>query len=225
MYIQITQKCNFHCYHCAFACGPNGKHMTQKVFDAALTICESECVTIGGGEPTLHPHFWTFLAKAIAHCESVWMATNGSQTETALTLAKMAQKGVISCALSQDQYHDPIDPRVVEAFTVKKNPQFPYRQNEHDQREIRNVSSKIPLVVNNSIVYPLNYLAPFRNPENGGDPENCPCDDVIVTPSGKVRFCGCHNAPVIGDIFNGFQKPKSSEEYECWYQYQKALKE
>jgi MoaA/NifB/PqqE/SkfB family radical SAM enzyme len=182
--------------------------MTRKVFEAALKYCESDSLSIGGGEPTLHPHFWEFLARAMGAAEYVWLATNGSQTETALVLAKMARKGVIACALSQDYYHDPIDERVVEAFT-KKEPTYMSGEKD-DSREIRTVTN-----------HPES-LAPFRNPEDGGNPDECPCDSMVITPSGKVRFCGCRNAPVIGDVFKGFAKPEDAEEHDCWNKYQQS---
>lgn len=213
MYIQITSKCNFSCLHCAFACGPNGKHMSKRVFEAALAFGD-DGISLGGGEPTLHPHFWEFLALALGSAEYVWLATNGSQTKIALVLAKMARKGVIGCALSQDEYHDPIDPSVVAAFTKKKsdNPyDNPNRPIGDDLREIRTVTK-----------HPQN-LAPFRDPEDGGDPSRCACSDIFVTPSGKIRYCGCRNAPVIGDVFKNFQKPEGSEDFDCWNDYQRSL--
>jgi len=73
--------------------------------------------------------------------DTPWMATNGSQTEIALALASLARKGIISVALSLDDFHDPIDPKVVEAFTSgKKN--VPAYQTA-DLREIRDVSSNL----------------------------------------------------------------------------------
>jgi hypothetical protein len=210
MYVQITTKCNFSCKHCCFACGPNGKHMSKRVFEATLKTFGEDSLSIGGGEPTLHPHFWEFLALAIGSAEYVWLATNGSQTEIALILAKMAHKGVISCALSQDEYHDPIDPRVVAAFTKTSKPYSP--ENIIDRREIRTVT-KSP-----------DNLTLFRDPKAGGDSMRCPCSDYFITPSGKVRFCGCRNAPVIGDVFKSITKPKGSEDYECWNDYLRAEK-
>ncbi len=201
------------CWHCAFACGPDGQHMSKKVIEAALA-CGDESISIGGGEPTLHPRFWEFLALSLGSAEYVWLATNGSQTKIALILAKMACKGVLGCALSQDEYHDPIDPSVIAAFTKKKS-DHPYnninRSIEDDQREIRTVTQ-----------HPQN-LSLFRDPEDGGNPENCACPDIFVIPSGKVKFCGCCNAPVIGDVFKKFQKPEGSENFDCWNEYQRSL--
>jgi organic radical activating enzyme len=161
--------------------------MSRKIWDAALKLVSAEYgdenISIGGGEPTLHPQFWNYLIDAIATFDYVWLATNGSQTDTALKLAKLAAKGVIGCALSQDEYHDPIDPKVVAAFWEgqRKNDakRFSYGSDEKpDGREIRNVTRD------------PSHLSPFRDPEDGGDSENCPCDTVIIKPDGKIRFCG-----------------------------------
>jgi len=164
MYIQITNRCNMSCEHCGMNCTAQGEDMTPKTFKNALSYCD-EVVSIGGGEPTIHPKFKQFLFDAIGHCEYVWMATNGSMTEIALTLSKMAKKGIISCALSQDPYHDPIDEKVVEAFTQGQKNAL---AGEHDCREIRNV---------------------YGNEINGGrcdfgKEDGCICSGLIVRPNG-----------------------------------------
>lgn len=221
-YIQITTVCNMSCRHCCYACGPKGKHMSQKVWDAALKITSEdvENISIGGGEPTLHPRFWNYLIDAIATFDYVWLATNGSQTTTALKLAQLAAKGVIGCDLSQDEYHDPIDPKVVAAFWEgqRKNDakRFSYGSNEKlDGRGIRNVTR--------SVTGDPPHLSPFRDPEDGGSSDNCPCDTIVIKPDGKIRFCGCRNAPVIGDVFNGWSKSEDAMEYDCWNHYQRRL--
>lgn len=77
-----------------------------------------ECAVLGGGEPTLHPQFWEFLTYALGHCDNVFMVTNGSQTEMALTLAGMTHrlKPHFECEVSQDAWHAPISSEVVHAF-------------------------------------------------------------------------------------------------------------
>jgi MoaA/NifB/PqqE/SkfB family radical SAM enzyme len=36
MGLMITERCNFHCDHCMFSCGPHGKNMSLKVAQARL---------------------------------------------------------------------------------------------------------------------------------------------------------------------------------------------
>jgi len=186
-YVMITSKCNMRCAHCCYSCGPSGRHMTLDTFKFALELdCES--ISIGGGEPTVHPHFWKFLGLAIAQVEYVWLATNGKDTKAALALAKMAKKGVISCALSLDCYHEPIDKKVVEAFQRRERNLDSMRPDE-DCREIRNVVESNPGV-----------LAIGRGAEILGANDGCPCPELFVRPNGDVLLCGCPDAPKLCNL-------------------------
>lgn len=197
MYIQITTRCNMTCAHCCYGCTAQGEDMTMRVFKAAVAMDTS--VSIGGGEPTLHPRFWQMLRHCLASpdVEYVWLATNGGKTEDALALARLAKHGVIGVDLSRDPWHAPIDPRVVKAFTREK--QHGYSDRDHnDHRAIRTVTSLI---------------------EAGrcdfGDP-GCPCSERLVEPSGRIRFCGCADAPVIGHVLTGISEEFVDGEFgEC----------
>ena len=156
--------------------------MSEETFSLACKVAEDrgDYISIGGGEPTLHPLFWKFIAKAIATASragtGVWLATNGSRTEDSLTLAAMAKSGVISCALSQDQYHEQISPEVVKAFSRKKV-EGDYYTGQNDFREIRTINEV------------MDY---GRAKENGlGETDRCPCDDLFVSPTGKIYSCAC----------------------------------
>ena len=179
------------CEHCCYACTANGKDMSIKIFKKALEI--DDMPSIGGGEPTIHPKFWEFMGLAIGKCEYVWLATNGKKTQIALTLAKMAKRGIIGCALSQDNYHDPIDPVVVRAFENKA------RMGDTDQREIRNMNGK-----------ELNA----GRCDFGKD--GCVCSDLICKPNGDVFACGCEGAPKFGNVNTGFEIPDNWEHGECY---------
>lgn len=203
MYVQITTRCNMHCEHCCYNCTADGEDMTPETFRAALALDDN--ITIGGGEPTLHPMFWQFLGEAIASCEFVWLATNGSQTSTALALAKLAQKGVIGCALSQDDYHAPIDERVVKAFTRTKKGYPSYDRDTNDCREIRNVTT-----------HEINA----GRCDFGSD--GCVCPELHVNPDGTIKGCGCADAPYLGTVFD-FKLPELWEPGECSHsQYEEA---
>jgi len=174
-------------------CTSIGKDMTPRVYKKAIEFASdfADSITLGGGEPTLHKNFWEILGLSIGSAENVWLATNGSITNTALKLANMAMKGVIGCALSQDIYHDPIDPRVVQAFTKYKN------QYENDCRDIRNVTGK--------------EIKAGRC-EEGED--GCICESLTIEPDGKIRACGCPDAPYFGDIFHS-TIPENWDMYAC----------
>ena len=186
MYIQLTSRCNFSCKHCGFSCKAKGEDMSLETFRNALKMGD-ECITIGGGEPTLHPLFWQLLMEAVAISESVWLATNGSQTDIAITLAGLAKKGVLGVDLSLDKFHDPIDERVVNAFKKDKKG---YDIGSGDRRGVRNTSS---------------HLIKAGRSKVGRD--ECICEDIFIKPSGEVRICGCQKSPIIGTVNANFAYP------------------
>jgi len=125
MYVQLTTRCNMTCEHCCFACTSKGvdlpKELAFKAIDQAVDACDQ--ITLGGGEPTLHPDFWEILAYALRQADEesyVLVITNGKKTEIALGLAFLADHCLLSVELSQDSYHDPINPLVVETFKDRK---------------------------------------------------------------------------------------------------------
>ena len=186
MYIQITDHCNMKCAHCAFSCSPKKKRfMTFETFKQAIDFIGEDHIDIGGGEPTLHPQFWTFLGYAIGSCESVWLATNGSQTETTIKLARMARRGVIGCDLSIDFYHDQINDRAREAFSKLGS-------SENDMRAIRDTS------------YTVKKKGRAIRTSTWAE-EGCACDGVMVDPDGDIFTCGCRRLK-IGNVSTGYNE-------------------
>jgi len=117
MYVQITTKCNMACEHCGMNCNKqDGENMSFETFKEALK--HDDHITIGGGEPTIHPQFEKFLLYALGKCENIFIITNGKKTDTALGLASLNDMSEyqFGAELSQDPYHDPIDEKVVKAF-------------------------------------------------------------------------------------------------------------
>jgi MoaA/NifB/PqqE/SkfB family radical SAM enzyme len=175
LYVQLTDKCNMSCLHCCFSCTGKGSFMSQAVFDKCLEIATnySMDLTLGGGEPTLHPHILDWVMQAAIAtvdvsmdlgCPAVLVITNGSKTKIALTLAKLAKLDTIQAELSQDQWHDPIDPKVVEAFKRYS--------------KIRNVEDGIKEQGRAE----LNGLA---------DMKGCACSALFIAPNGDFYQCGC----------------------------------
>ena len=169
--------------------------MSLPVFHKAIKLIENydSYIIIGGGEPTLHPNFWQIIGECLGATNEdggIWMATNGSRTEISLKLAKMAKAGILGVALSQDEWHDPIDEKVVEAFTKKIN-HSPYSSNDrenYDMREIRTVTS---------------LMNQGRAKDNDlGDDNSCACEEIFISPEGNLKQCGCLNAPVLCNILN-----------------------
>ena len=189
------------CAHCCGNYGPRGRDMSMEVFEAAVSKLDAYSIQLGGGEPTMHPRFVEILFKCLGtpDTESIWLATNGSQTAISIALAKMARAGVISVALSRDQYHDPIDPKVIKAFegADKRYPSKP----DNDCRAIRSVTRVVR-----------------QGRATWGIPDCC-CEGVMVLPDGVVRHCGCVKSKTYGNVLDpGFrlkQDPLRAD--ECWF--------
>jgi len=188
-----------------------GKQMSMEVYKRALELCRlnDEYLTLGGGEPTLHDEFWAFFGLALSATDNLFIATNGSQTDTAIRLAQVAQRGVCSVALSQDIWHDPIDPSVVRAFTHnKRNGTY----DSTDCREIRNVERNV-----------MKQGRAIKN--NLWSTTGCACETIMVTVNGDIKACGCLRAPVIGNVFDGYEEPNFNEDLEhCYKNIRKGKK-
>jgi MoaA/NifB/PqqE/SkfB family radical SAM enzyme len=154
--------------------GPKSQNMSFHTFKKALSHDDS--VVLGGGEPTLHPHFEKFLLYAIAHCTNTFVVTNGKIKQKALMLARLNgfNPELFHAELSQDPFHEPINPKVVQAFG----------------KSIRDTS---------------NHLSNSGRCDFGHN-NDCICDgDAFVKPNGDVHQCGCLDSPKVGDVFNGYQ--------------------
>lgn len=184
MYIQITTRCNMECEHCCNSCGPKtGDHMSKATFLKALDLCEQygESPFLGGGEPTVHPKFWEFFGLVMSRYTrfdvGFGLITNGKRTEDALALAALAKGGILSVELSQDRYHEEIDEKVVQAFTVKRD-SYHFNGSGNDLRGIRSGADRT--------VY-----AQGRGAELSESEEGCVCGDMAIDPEGRIWACGC----------------------------------
>ena len=189
----------------------------METFKAALASakeCGHEYICLGGGEPTLHPDFEMMLLLAIATMEDVFIITNGSQTDRALALAKLAEKGVIGAELSRDEWHDAIDDDVVEAFTVRKKQGYSYGNESKDRRGIRTVRT----ILRQGRGARKSFMNRHKTIEG------CACDsDPHVDPMGNVHQCGCLDAPIVGDVFSGFQ-PLFNDDGDTWVCHKEIAK-
>jgi organic radical activating enzyme len=240
MYLQITTKCNMKCAHCCYSCGRHGKHMDYHVAIDAIAFIRDydECISIGGGEPTLHPRFFDILRYCLNDFDYVWMATNGSQTKTMRRLANIIddddwssfdpedycncgddrnncyceppgliyQEDKLTVALSQDSFHDEISPEIVALWK--------HNSIRNGHFEIRNVSQS-----HNGIV----AQGRAKRTGSGWNTESCVCATNIIRPDGKIKMCGCSNAPIIGDVWSGIDfkwtEIMSSNQFlsiNCW---------
>lgn len=203
------------CAHCCYSCNHHGKHMEYSTFIAAMDffrMYDNECITIGGGEPTLHPRFFDILRVCLRDFSYVWMATNGSNTEVMWRLSRILDdddypEGIdpddeyeyeracensivaqnkLTVALSQDPWHDDIDPEIVRLWKRRA-------ETSRGHYEIRDVSRNLDGVA-----------AQGRAKRTGaGWGEYCVCSTQIIRPDGSIKLCGCQCAPIIGDVWNG----------------------
>ena len=180
MYIQITTKCNMKCAHCALSCSDVGRNMQIETFMKSLFFARDygySQITIGGGEPTVHPEFWTILNSAmyfrpLFHIDII---TNGKNENIAMTLLDLTNKGRIFALLSQDKYHEHINKHVVDAY--------------HEKGRIWDAGN--------------NVIRSGRGKTVRGAKKGCCCNGPFINPSGKIYSCGCKNR-LIGNVFEWY---------------------
>ena len=221
MYIQITSRCNMSCEHCCYNCTKQGDDMSLSTFRKALAICVDYGLTpfLGGGEPTLHPDFETMLLEAIACAGQIGdgtlagCITNGSIKKRAMMLALLGKAGVITSSVSQDDYHDPIDPEVIDAFEHSGQWKPIWNTTKHHE------------------VMPHGRGKNLRDDWEEPDPDDicgdhdwrdesdCPCSDWMVKPDGTIKQCGCEDSPTIGHVDEGeINSPSSDCFRDSWFQ-------
>ncbi len=116
--INITNRCNLHCPHCYVNSGRFGKDMALADFLSALDQCAAAGVlqiALGGGEPTLHPHFGTFLKEIRRRDIVPNITSNGKDLKWKTVYALARYAGAV--ALSIEEYG--------EKFEQRRN--FPFR--------------------------------------------------------------------------------------------------
>ena len=193
MYIVLTTRCNMTCQHCCFAATNRGVDMDITTFRKALKIAadNDDYITLGGGEPTLHPRFEQFLIEAIGAFDDedakVNVITNGKLVRKAMLIAKLTKANVISGELSQDPWHEEIDDKVVETFEEIGAKNF------NSRPYIRDVSKNGVIPVGRAKTLPLHEFRMERK-------RTCACEDLFVTPKGIIRQCGCPRSPVVGNV-------------------------
>lgn len=180
MYIQITTRCNMHCAHCMFSCTSEGEDMSLDVYKRALEWATNLTahVTIGGGEPTIHPLFEVMIGMATKLPVKGGIVTNGKLREKALLLLKMARADLINCSLSQDEYHEPIDKDVIEQFSHEL---FGFNSGHN------------PIAVGRATRLMESHPQTW-----------CLSQDPFVMPDGSIRQCACPDGKIIGNIKEGF---------------------
>ncbi|WP_181376224.1 radical SAM protein [Novimethylophilus kurashikiensis] len=211
MYIQITTRCNMTCAHCCFSATAKGTNMDRYTFITALEMAVSmgDHVTIGGGEPTTHPEFFVFLDKAMEYFEAgkldmpPLVVTNGKLVTKVRKLLDYVEEGrPVTVELSQDEYHDPIRPEIVDAF--KKHQRAKDSQSRFSSSYLELNDGRGAGIRTVSIISPVGRAA---EPARGiltstAEHLQCCCETPLVSPEGLVYSCGCKHH-LLGNIFEG----------------------
>lgn len=208
-YVQITTRCNMLCAHCCMSATLQGEDMSHEVFMASMQLVEryGELLTIGGGEPTIHPHFMTFLELAFKfHNDGrlempPLVITNGKRTKVVRKLMSLIDNDApLHLELSQDEYHDPINPDTVEWFRT--------RQRGEDARSKMYMWGGSASVGEGyagiRTVKSIVAVGRAADPARGLtlDPDaKCCCDDFLIAPDGSIYSCGCKHTK-IGTVFD-----------------------
>jgi len=114
---ELTHDCNQSCVHCFLECPHPGTHADpEMVVDAMEQLAAMGCVRVGftGGEPLLHPEFWSVLGKARSLGFAVDVTSNGQLVdgEAVQRLSDLRVKKVRLSLLGADpETHDSVTQR------------------------------------------------------------------------------------------------------------------
>lgn len=231
MYLQITTRCNMRCAHCCYSCGPGkGKHIDYHDAIDAINFISSQgekSISIGGGEPTLHPSFFDILKRALYAFDYVWLASNGSKRKSMMRLASLmlneydeecpndeepimlSHSDQLGVDLSTDHFHDRsmVHDSVWDLW-------HRHGRNHKYGFGLRNVTQSMDGVAAQG----------RAKKTNSGWGEHCVCGGNIIRPDGAIKLCGCQNAPIIGSVRCGIEDKwerfmrtsKGYQDSNCW---------
>jgi len=154
-----------------------------------------EYITIGGGEPTIHPDFKEMINIALdekwsGNIESITVIHNGKFAKMSKWLYNLTMDGVIDGHLSLDQYHDPIDQAVEDMWRRSSR-----IWNTTERREAQPAGRAIEEV--------YGYSQEDEDYAECVQDADCMCSTQLIKPDGKIYQCGCEDAPVVGDLESG----------------------
>jgi hypothetical protein len=155
------------CAHCGFNASPRGKnYMSFEVFLAGITLAEKlgAGVFLGGGEPTDHPLFSSFVVKMLEaeiELEASGVITNGTNVKEAKLISKLSD--VFYTAISLDPYHD----TTMVSEEVKR--------------------LKFSDVRKSSFVFYVGRAKKIADAKKG----HCICSELFLNWNGDLFSCGC----------------------------------
>jgi len=110
MYLQVTNRCNMACRHCMFDCKRQGEDLpVHQVYHATLLAQQYDhYITIGGGEPTMHPRLIDIIDTIHeAWPQQMFMVTNGTCTKRKwFQLLDRVAENMVDLRVSWDPWHN-----------------------------------------------------------------------------------------------------------------------
>lgn len=187
MYLQTTLRCNMTCSHCAFNCHPNRKEhvMSQDTFANAIDLLDFQDICIGGGEPTTWKHLlWAIdYAHNSSNADYIAIITNGKKTDFIWKLLDYIEPYEnVYISLSNDQFHESIDPNLFAYFKRK------------------NMLHGVGYISPEHIVPMGRALTNRLSTSDDLSDHSCICNSAFVLPDGTIKQCGCPDAPIIGNV-------------------------
>lgn len=207
------------CAHCVFDAKRRGEGMSLDVYIRALQLVNYHGMdlTIGGGEPTVHPQFKLMIERLVqmqrmgAFDDSgipPLIVTNGKLKTKAHWLLDLVEdhQAELNIELSQDDFHDPIDPRVVSRFQWNN-------KNRGDTR-LHGTDAAIGVRTNNDNLLPFGRAADRARGLHVNRSRECCCETLFIVPNGDIYSCGCKHTK-LGTVYD-------ADLYLSWYSWDYA---
>ena len=194
-YVQITNRCNLSCRHCAFSCLDFGDDMSINTFINSCIFYNDfirntdDVFCIGGGETALHANIFDFISLCSDNNIKPSLSTNGTVEFVALALADLVDYGLIkNVQLSYTEFHknqiSVVSDKVLERYSLENNPNF-IDVNNYSGAVL--VSTVDPIIKHGRAV--LLDAAVY----------GCLGSGPYILPNGDVKSCIC---PTSAKLFN-----------------------
>jgi hypothetical protein len=190
MYFFLTNHCKMQCAHCCANASPRGRHYrAENVFAAGVKLAEDlgKGVFLGGGEPTDHPAFLSFVTQILysnVEMEGSGVITNGSNEREAIFLSRLSD--VFYVALSRTRYH--------ESWMVSDRVQCAFEDLEHRTGE--------------------RICKQGRGKDISGATKGCACPGIWMNWNGDLYACGCKKKKY-GNVITGYKIPDDANLCDC----------
>ena len=103
LFFELTNRCNLRCLHCGSACTGQGQSLTLADVEKALRSVRSEqpMICLTGGEPLLHPDFFT-IAGLIRSMGLYWGMTTNATLIDETAAKRLTEVGMSTVSVSLD---------------------------------------------------------------------------------------------------------------------------